>query len=557
MSISSDLQALGIVLQGNASKTLCPKCSHTRKHSKDRCLSVNLQDGLYFCHNCGWAGSVCSTKTPYQTPALKPYTTNEILFSWFTRRGISKQAVERAEIALEGQEIVFPYTRRGIPVNAKYRGLHDKTFRQTKDAEKILYGLDNLTEKWAILCEGEMDVLSLQTVGILPALSVPDGAPAPGANLSDKKFEYLANCAAELEPLTKIVLATDGDAPGQYLAQELARRLGPERCWKVQWPEVETEDGEPYILKDANEVLMALGPEKLKAIIDAATPYPIDGIVTALDLRDEVLALYHEGSQRGLSTGLSSLDEFYTIRPGEMTVVGGIPGHGKSSLVDFILYALSERYGWTTAIFSPENFPLQRHVAKLMSLFCGRPFSTGPSERMTETHVNVSLKWVQSAVVFISPPEDEVTIDTILALAKKTVLRHGIRGLVIDPWNELDHTRPSGMNETEYISKALTKIRRFSRLHGLHVWIVAHPTKMKKNDNGTYPVPTPYDISGSSHWRNKADNCITVYRDLNAEGRDVEVHVQKIRFREVGKIGQVTVQWQPLSGRYQDGYRGP
>ena len=34
----------------------------------------------------------------------------------------------------------------------------------------------------------------------------------------------------------RIVIATDNDAPGDALAEELARRLGRERCWRVRWP---------------------------------------------------------------------------------------------------------------------------------------------------------------------------------------------------------------------------------------------------------------------------------------------------------------------------------
>lgn len=38
-------------------KTLCPHCSHTRKHKSDPCLSVRIDDsgvGVK-CHNCGWS----------------------------------------------------------------------------------------------------------------------------------------------------------------------------------------------------------------------------------------------------------------------------------------------------------------------------------------------------------------------------------------------------------------------------------------------------------------------------------------------------------------------
>lgn len=38
-------------------KTLCPRCSATRKNKRDRCLSVTIVgDGaVVHCHNCGWS----------------------------------------------------------------------------------------------------------------------------------------------------------------------------------------------------------------------------------------------------------------------------------------------------------------------------------------------------------------------------------------------------------------------------------------------------------------------------------------------------------------------
>lgn len=37
---------------------------------------------------------------------------------------------------------------------------------------------------------------------------------------------------------------------------------------------------------------------------------------------------------------------------------------------------------------------------------------------------------------------------------------------MIDPYNELDHQRPSSMTETEYVSQMLGKIKRFAQVGG-------------------------------------------------------------------------------------------
>ncbi len=80
---------------------------------------------------------------------------------------------------------------------------------------------------------------------------------------------------------------------------------------------------------------------------------------------------------------------------------------------------------------------------------------------------------------------------------------------------------------------------------------MAHPTKLKKEPGKKeYPLPTPYDVSGSAASRNKADNCLSIYRHIMKN--DVEIHVQKIRFKEVGKIGMVTLEYDMVTGRYSD-----
>ena len=121
-----------------------------------------------------------------------------------------------------------------------------------------------------------------------------------------------------------------------------------------------------------------------------------------------------------------------------------------------------------------------------------------------------------------------------------------------DSRTALDHSRTSHLQETEYISQALSQIRRFTRQHQVHGWLVAHPTKLQKGNDGHYPVPTAYDIAGSAHWRNKADNVLSVWRDVTDTDHRVQVHVQKIRFREVGQVGMVELMFDPLTGRFQE-----
>ena len=107
------------------------------------------------------------------------------------------------------------------------------------------------------------------------------------------------------------------------------------------------------------------------------------------------------------------------------------------------------------------------------------------------------------------------------------------------------------MSETEYISQLLGKLKRFAQNHGVHIWIVAHPAKMYR-ENGKVPVPTLYDISGSANWSNKADLGVVVYRDTEEDPTKTEIHVRKVRFKSEGKIGDVVLRWNPATGRYSE-----
>ncbi len=280
-------------------------------------------------------------------------------------------------------------------------------------------------------------------------------------------------------------------------------------------------------------------------------------LIRVRDIDLNVKRLYERGLDRGMSTGFPSLDEYYRPRLGEWTVWTGIPGHGKSTFLDNLMINTADAVGWKWAVFSAENLPVERHVATLAEVYAGKPFRKGPQERMSESELAIAASFLDLNFFFIQPDDDERTLSHILELAEEAVITEHVSGIVIDPWNELDHRRPSTLTETEYISQSLSKIRSFARTHNVHVFVVAHPAKLQKGPDGSYPVPTPYDIAGSAHWRNKSDCAITVWRDLLSNVDEVEVHVQKIRFREVGKIGMCRLAYDRVSGRFIDrGERG-
>jgi len=548
-------------------KTTCPQCSPSRKKSTAPCLSVNVEEGVWNCWHCGWTGGLKAGAEKAEARPRKPVkpawdhsrlSLPSKVLEYFQGRGISPEALAANQVGYgpvwmpgpnaEVNTIQFPYFKGGAVVNIKFRDGR-KNFRQAKDAEKCLYRFDEIekragADRSLIVTEGEMDALALTTVGYQAVTSVPDGAPSPGTKNYEKKFSSLESAEELLAKYGRVILCVDNDAPGQTLERELARRIGFEKCYRVAYPEG---------CKDINEVLVEHGADAARQVIEEARPMPIAGLYTASDIKGDVELLYAEGFRRGLSTGWPSVDALYTVRPGEMTIITGIPGSGKSNWLDALAVNLFKLHEWSFCLCSPENWPVQRHAASIIEKVVGKPFAPSRRlvERMRPDEMEYALGQMDGAFNFIMLGDEDMSLDTILAKVRAAIFRYGVKGVILDPWNELEHSRPAGLPETEYISQALSKVRRFARINDVHVWIVAHPTKLQKDkDTGEYPVPTLYDISGSAHWYNKADNGITVYRHMEADLTDI--YVGKIRFREVGQRGKTTLAYCREDGTYHE-----
>jgi len=258
------------------------------------------------------------------------------------------------------------------------------------------------------------------------------------------------------------------------------------------------------------------------------------------------------GLPRGSSTGWRCVDELYTVSPGQWTVVTGMPQSGKSEFVDAMLINLAADSGWHFTVFSPENHPTETHLVKLVEKRVGKPFGPGPTPRMTVAEYDAGAAWVCERIRFLHPKSQDFSPENLMATAVAH-RRIGVPfGVVLDPWNTMDHDR-HGMTETDYISWMLGHVVRMVREFHVHCWLVVHPAKIFKNKDGSIPVPRPYDISGSAHWYNKSDNIITVHRDqTDPDSDEVQIHVQKVRHKANGHLGLATLRYRKTTGTYVD-----
>ncbi len=529
-------------------KTKCPKCSHERKKKSDPCLSVNIDDGVWNCHNCGWNGAIKKQNnymqekiyvTPKSTKDMFDYS--EKFIEWFANRGISKSTLIQNRVG-EGNEympqvgkevktIQFKYYRDSSLVNIKYRD-GAKNFKLVKDAERIMYGIDDLLgKKEAIIVEGELDKLAFYEAGFKNCVSVPNGA-------SNLKMEYLKDFPTNID---RVYIAVDSDEPGQKLQEELARRIGRDVCYRVTYPND---------CKDINEVLIKNKSFGVKDCISKAQAYPLDGVLNVNDFDLDIDTLYDNGLQRGETVGHEKFDQLFSFASSQLTVVTGIPTHGKSNFLEHICIKLSSKHKWKFGVFSPEHFPMQLHFSVLAEKLMGKSFRKATKyERMSKEDLDIAKRFISEHYHWIRPDGDVYTIDAILESAKGLIRRHGINALIIDPYNKIDANIGS-QSETNFINKFLTKLTIFKQKYDIHIFLVAHPRKMQKKDNGYYEVPSLYDVAGSANFYNQVDNGISVYRDF--KNSLTSVYVQKVKFRHIGELGYAQFKYNIQNGRYSE-----
>jgi twinkle protein len=452
-----------------------------------------------------------------------------------------------------GKILVFPFIERGVIVDEQYRAA-GKQIWQMAGGRKTFWNADALDDPALaegrmplIITEGMFDAHAAIDCGFPLAVSVPQGGmPVPKGQKPDElppidekdeptgKFEFLWNNRDRLKPIKRFVLAVDNDPPGQRLAAELVRRLSASRCLFVTYPED---------CKDLNDVLQKHGPEAVTRCLNEAQPYPVKGLYT-LDKYPDAPAIVT------LSTGFEMIDRDGLLKlfTPSLTTVIGIPGHGKSTWLSNLCCNAAEQHGWKSAVFSPE-MPVVPHLRDKFRRIAGRR----TIKRLASDGVLANVDdWISRHIIFIDHDDmddEDLSLEWVLDRAADAVLRYGIRILVIDPWNEIEHARRRDETTADYCQRALREIKRFNRRYDLATFLVVHPTKEVGKD-GKKRVPTLYDADGSSAFFNKSDFGICVDRP-DSQVAETDIHIQKVRFEGTGTKGNVRMFFDVETSRFE------
>lgn len=461
-------------------------------------------------------------------------------FAAIEARGLDPELLVKhgvgASRRLDGDCIGIPYFENGVRVGTKYRTLTgEKRFTQDVGSRQILWNVDclrddTLADHPLIVCEGEMDAFAAMQAGFPRVVSVPGGAPKERVEDRDgKKYAFLDEAKQLLDGCREIILATDGDGSGFNLRDDLALRLGAHRCRYL---------GYPQGCKDLNDSLRLYGVKGVVKTISRAKLMQIRGYFEMDELPPVEEPLAHD-------TGIVNLASHYKLRLGDFTVVTGIPGHGKSSFINEVTCRMAQRFGWRTVFASFEQTPQTDHRRALRTFYAERL-----EREMTPDQITAADVWIRRHFGFIVPgDDDDVTLEWMLETMAQAVLRKEAQIVVIDPWNEMDHTRAPDMSQSDYVGFAIKQFKKFAKKYRVHLIVAAHPAKMARGKDGKYPVPSLYDIADSAHWSNKPEVGIVIHRpDLSVN--ETLIRVVKARYQQIGTQGEIKGAWAGDRGRY-------
>lgn len=479
---------------------LCPFCkggSHNDKYT----FAINYEKNTYNCKrgSCGKTGTLyqilkefgeiqeSQVKKEYKKPVTKTISPTQQVRKYLESRGISKKTQDKYDItADEKGNLAFQYFENGELVALKFRNVTRKDFWCDAGAKSILWGIDNCKScEQLIICEGEIDAMSVSESGFENAVSIPFGV---------KNIDWIQNCWEFLEQFKKIIIWSDNDTAGKEMLIDTVKRLGEWRCFWVNCK-----------LKDANDLLVKEGVEAVRVCINTAQEFEVTGLLRLSKVKD----FEYENIEK-VSSGFANMDKILGgFIMGQITVWTGINGSGKSTFLGQILidsidngYGVCAFSGELTASFFRHWIELQ--MAGLNNLDLRFDEMKNDYLPVLKAETSKLIREWYSDKFFIYDTLVSILDTDILKIFEIAVRKYNCKVFLVD---NIMATSFTDKDQDFYRKQSnfVGRLKEFAIKYNVHVHIVAHPRKSQGWLN-------KMDISGSGDIVNRADNVISVHR---------------------------------------------
>jgi twinkle protein len=441
--------------------------------------------------------AITQKKKTFKKPDRNKLRKGEKHVEYLKSRGLTEETIKKYKIAQcvvwdgkqEADGMAFPYIRDGECLFIKSIGIDrpngKKVINASKDSEPCLFGWHMMAEdsKTLIITEGEIDCMSLNQIGLDCVLSVPFGGG------SGNKQQWIDYEYHRLDRFEDIYICMDNDDAGKKGAEEIAQRLGIERCFLVKLP-----------YKDANECIKngMTGQDFLDAFSKCETFDP-DELKNSYEFMESVWDLHTSPEQYLFTSPFPEFNDFFKFREHELTIINAQNGHGKSQLANgLMLEAITQGVDCFAASmeFIPKVF-LRRLYTSIM---CTSAWKRDEFEAASNW-INERL-WMYNVT---GTAKTKKLLETIRYAAK----RYGVKLFLIDSLMKC------GIGEDDYNGQKafLEDLADLKNELPIHILLITHSKKIENEDRPTGKM----DVKGTGAITDIADNVMTIWRNKPRE----------------------------------------
>lgn len=352
-------------------------------------------------------------------------------------------------------------------------------------------------DRVCIICEGEPDAMTVsQMVPKTLTLSVPNGTG------SDKWIEHDWVALSRFETIYYI---PHNDDAGRQYAEKVARRLGISRVRIVPVPEAYNDANEAWTSGDEHacdwEEWLSRSYYIVPPSVRGAEHYGKDA------QRVRLKRIAEDERNDFIFPELP-----FALRDGELTIVTGAPGHGKSELL-YQMHLHEMRIGRRVLVCSLEIPP-----GEMLFNMCWQLVGHFPSD----IEISQCKEWLTGKLYFHSGesargPDYELTHDELFQDALYAYRRCGVTRLVIDSLHFL-------VDKEDYQAQDVftRRLSRFCKDNQVHVALVAHANLKGRSED---KIPGESDVEGSGGMIKPIHNGFTVWRNMGKQEKmDEEPH---------------------------------
>ena len=212
---------------------------------------------------------------------------------------------------------------------------------------------------------------------------------------------------------------------------------------------------------------------------------------------DDVEKYFSEDLTGGLELPFKKTIDDFKIRMGEITLLTGYSGHGKSAWLNQVMLGLMKQE--KTMIASFEMLP-----KATLGRMCQQTGEALPNYE----YIKDFLSQLEHNL-YLYDPEGETTSNKVIEVIYYCAEKLGVKLMVIDSLMKC------GINEDDLNKQKAfaNKLAVAARDLGIHLFLVAHSRKTQsEHDNAS-----KFDVAGSANLTNLVDNVISVHRNKKRE----------------------------------------